>query len=35
MAAGQSVSQEAVENAMRYWGQMFELVVGSRNASSR
>ena len=27
MAAGQSVSQEAVENAMRYWGQMFELVV--------
>jgi phasin family protein len=26
MAAGQSVSQEAVENAMRYWGQMFELV---------
>jgi hypothetical protein len=27
MAAGQSVSQEAVESAMRYWGQMFELVV--------
>ncbi len=27
MAAGQSVSQEAVENAMRYWGQMFELVA--------
>jgi len=27
MAAGQSVSQEAVETAMRYWGQMFELVV--------
>ena len=27
MAAGQSVSQEAVESAMRYWGQMFELVA--------
>jgi phasin family protein len=27
MAAGQSVSQEAVEQAMRYWGQMFELIV--------
>lgn len=27
MAASQSVSQEAVESAMRYWGQMFELVV--------
>ena len=27
MAAGQNVSQEAVESAMRYWGQMFELVV--------
>jgi len=27
MAAGQTVSQEAVESAMRYWGQMFELVV--------
>ena len=27
MAAGQSVSQEAVEHAMRYWGQMFELIV--------
>jgi hypothetical protein len=27
MAAGQSVSQEAVEHAMRYWGQMFDLIV--------
>jgi phasin family protein len=27
MAASQNVSQEAVESAMRYWGQMFELVV--------
>lgn len=27
MAAGQSVSQEALEQAMRYWGQMFELIV--------
>ena len=27
MAAGQSVSQEAVEHAMHYWGQMFELIV--------
>ncbi len=26
MAAGQAVSQEAVEHAMRYWGQMFELI---------
>ena len=27
VAAGQSVSQEAIEQAMRYWGQMFELIV--------
>lgn len=27
MAAGQATSQEAVEQAMRYWGQMFELIV--------
>jgi phasin family protein len=27
MAAGQSVSQEAVERSMAYWGQMFDLVV--------
>ena len=27
MAAGQSVTQEAVEKSMAYWGQMFELVV--------
>ncbi|MEO6566871.1 MAG: phasin family protein, partial [Casimicrobiaceae bacterium] len=27
MAAGQSVSQEAMESAMRYWGQMFEMIV--------
>ena len=27
MAAGQTVSQEAIESSMRYWGQMFELVV--------
>ncbi len=27
MAAGQTVSQEAIEQAMAYWGQMFELVV--------
>ncbi len=26
MAAGQTASQEAVEHAMRYWGQMFELI---------
>jgi aspartate/methionine/tyrosine aminotransferase len=26
MAAGQSASQEAVEHAMRYWGQMFEMI---------
>jgi 3-methyladenine DNA glycosylase Tag len=26
MAAGQSASQEAVEHAMRYWGQMFDLI---------
>ncbi|MCC7039778.1 MAG: phasin family protein [Burkholderiales bacterium] len=26
MAAGQAASQEAVEHAMRYWGQMFELI---------
>jgi phasin family protein len=27
MAAGQSVTQEAVERSMAYWGQMYELVV--------
>ena len=27
VAAGQSVTQEAVERSMQYWGQMFELVV--------
>jgi phasin family protein len=27
MAAGQTASQEAVEHAMRYWGQMFEMIV--------
>ncbi len=27
MAAGQSVSQEAIERSMAYWSQMFELVV--------
>jgi phasin family protein len=27
MAAGQSVAQEAVETSMRYWGEMFELIV--------
>jgi len=27
MAAGQSVTQEAVEKSMAYWSQMFELVV--------
>ena len=27
MAAGQSVTKEAVEKSMAYWGQMFELVV--------
>lgn len=26
MAAGQVASQEALEHAMRYWGQMFELI---------
>jgi phasin family protein len=27
MAAGQSVTQEAVEKAMRYWGEMFDMIV--------
>ena len=27
MAAGQSVTQEAVERSMAYWGQMFDLVA--------
>ncbi len=27
MAAGQSVSQEAIERSMAYWGQMFDLIV--------
>lgn len=27
MAAGQTASQEALEHAMRYWGQMFELIA--------
>jgi phasin family protein len=27
MAAGQSVAQEAVEQSMQYWGQMFELIT--------
>jgi Phasin protein len=26
MAAGQTASQEALEHAMRYWGQMFDLI---------
>ncbi|MCC6194043.1 MAG: phasin family protein [Burkholderiales bacterium] len=26
MAAGQSASQEAMEHAMRYWGQMFDMI---------
>jgi hypothetical protein len=26
MAAGQTMSQEAIEHAMRYWGQMFDLI---------
>lgn len=26
MAAGQAASQEALEHAMRYWGQMFDLI---------
>jgi hypothetical protein len=26
MAAGQTTSQEAIEHAMRYWGQMFDLI---------
>ena len=26
MAAGQTASQEAMEHAMRYWGQMFEMI---------
>ena len=26
MAAGQTASQEAIEHAMRYWGQMFDLI---------
>ena len=26
MAAGQTASQEAMEHAMRYWGQMFDLI---------
>jgi hypothetical protein len=26
LAAGQTASQEAIEHAMRYWGQMFELI---------
>jgi hypothetical protein len=26
MAAGQEASQEAIEHAMRYWGQMFDLI---------
>ena len=26
MAAGQTSSQEAMEHAMRYWGQMFDLI---------
>ena len=27
MAASQSVTQEAVEKAMQYWGQMFDMIV--------
>jgi phasin family protein len=27
MAAGQSVTQESVDKAMRYWGEMFEMIV--------
>jgi len=27
MAAGQGAAQEAVENAVAYWGQMFDLIV--------
>jgi phasin family protein len=27
MAAGQTVAQEAVEQSMQYWGQMFELIT--------
>jgi phasin family protein len=27
MAAGQSVTQEAVEKSMRYWGEMFDMIV--------
>jgi phasin family protein len=27
MQAGQTASQEAMEQAMRYWGQMFDLIV--------
>src|SRR5436305_8570062 len=27
MAAGQNVTQEAVQRGMRYWGEMFELIV--------
>lgn len=27
MAAGQAVTQEAVEKAMQYWGQMFDMIV--------
>jgi phasin family protein len=27
VAAGQAVTQEAVEKAMRYWSQMFEMIV--------
>jgi phasin family protein len=27
MAASQSVTEEAVEKAMRYWGEMFEMIV--------
>jgi hypothetical protein len=27
MAAGQTVTQEAVEKSLRYWGEMFEMIV--------
>ncbi len=27
MAAGQSVTQESVDKAMRYWGEMFDMIV--------
>jgi len=27
MAAGQTASQEAMEHAMRYWGQMFDMIA--------